>query len=358
MTVQELAQFVNGEITGGGEIEISHLAKIEEADTGDITFLSNPKYAKYLTSTKAAAILISKDAEYKELASRQNPIVLIKVDNPYVSFLKLIDLFYPEPQPLAKGVHQSAVIAPTATIEDGAAIGANVVVGARSIVRSSSAIWHNTVIGDDVEIGSDALIYPNVSIRERSKIGNRVIIHSGTVVGSDGFGFAPKPDGTYEKIPQRGNVVIEDDVEIGSNCSIDRATLGETRIKRGSKIDNLVQVAHNVTLGENTVIAAQTGIAGSTAVGKNCLFGGQVGVVGHIKIAERSTIAAQSGVSKSITEGGKTFFGTPAQEISEMRRIIVSQRQIPELLKEFENLKKEVIELKRKINDSTSTDDK
>lgn len=359
MTVQELARLVNGEITGGyGETEINHLAKIEEAETGDITFLSNPKYAKYLTSTKATAILISKDAEYKELASRQNPIVLIKVDNPYLSFLKLIDVFYPESKPLVKGIHQTAVIAPTATIEDGAAIGANVVIGARSIVRSNSAIWHNTVLGDDVEIGSEALIYPNVSIRERCKIGNRVIIHSGTVVGSDGFGFAPKPDGTYEKIPQRGNVVIDDDVEIGSNCSIDRATLGETRIKRGSKIDNLIQIAHNVTIGENTVIAAQTGISGSTKIGNNCILAGQVGIVGHIQISNRTTIAAQSGISKSITQEGKTHFGTPALEISEMRRIIVSQRQLPELLKEFENLKKEVTELKRKINDSSSTDNK
>ncbi|MDI6803578.1 MAG: UDP-3-O-(3-hydroxymyristoyl)glucosamine N-acyltransferase [Bacteroidota bacterium] len=346
MTVKELARFVNGEITGSDEIEISHLAKIEEAQPGDITFLSNPKYVKYLSSTKAAAILISKDTDYKELATRQNPIVLIKVENPYLSFLKLIDVFYPEPQPLPKGLNPSAVISPTASIDDCAAIGANVVVGARAIVRSNSAIWHNTVIGDDVEIGNNVLIYPNVSIRERCKIGNRVIIHSGTVVGSDGFGFAPKPDGTYEKIPQRGNVVIEDDVEIGSNCSIDRATLGETRIKRGSKLDNLVQVAHNVTIGENTVIAAQTGIAGSTTVGNNCLFGGQVGVVGHIKIADKSIIAAQSGISKSLTEGGKTYFGTPAMEIGEMRKIIVSQRQLPELLKEFENLKKEIAELK------------
>lgn len=348
MTLKEIAQFVNGEITSGDDIIINHLAKIEEAETGDITFLSNPKYAKYLNSTKATAILISKDAEYKEIASRQNPIVLVKVENPYMSFLKLIDVFYPEPQPLAKGIHPSAVIAPTATIENDAAIGANVVVGARAIVRSNAAIWHNAVIGDDVEIGSDVLIYPNVSIRERCKIGNRVIIHSGTVVGSDGFGFAPKPDGTYEKIPQRGNVVIEDDVEIGSNSSIDRATLGETRIKRGSKLDNLVQIAHNVTIGENTVIAAQTGIAGSTTVGKNCVIGGQVGVVGHIKIADKSIIAAQSGISKSLTEGGKTYFGTPAMEIGEMRRIIVSQRQLPELLKEFENLKKEIAELKGK----------
>lgn len=358
MTVKELARFVNGEISGGDEIEIRHLAKIEEAQTGDITFLSNPKYAKYLSSTKASAILISKDIEYKELASRQNPIALVKVENPYLSFLKLVDVFYPEPKPLAKGIHPSAVIAATAKIDDDAAIGANVVVGARSIVRSNSTIWHNTVIGDDVEIGSNVLIYPNVSIRERCKIGNRVIIHSGTVVGSDGFGFAPKPDGTYEKIPQRGNVVIEEDVEIGSNCSIDRATLGETRIKRGSKLDNLIQVAHNVTIGENTVIAAQTGVSGSTKVGNNCIIAGQVGLVGHIHISDKTTIAAQSGVSKSIPHEGKTYFGYPAMEIGEMRRIIASQRQIPELLKEFEKLKNEVTELRKTINDSTPTNNK
>ncbi len=358
MTVKELARFVNGEISGGGEIEISHLAKIDEAQPGDITFLSNSKYAKFLASTKATAILVSKDIAYKELDSRQNPILLVKVENPYLSFLKLIDVFYPEPLPLAKGIHPSAVFPATAKIAGDAAIGANVVIGDRTIVKSNTAIWHNTVIGDDVEIGSDVVIYPNVSIRERIKIGNRVIIHSGTVVGSDGFGFAPKPDGTYEKIPQRGSVVIEDDVEIGSNCSIDRATLGETRIKQGSKLDNLVQVAHNVTIGDNTVIAAQTGISGSTKIGNNCIVAGQVGIVGHIQISNRTTIAAQSGVSKSITQEGKTYFGTPAMEIGEMRRIIVTQRQLPELLKEFESLKKEVTELRKQINDSSPTNNK
>ncbi|MBU2472094.1 MAG: UDP-3-O-(3-hydroxymyristoyl)glucosamine N-acyltransferase, partial [Bacteroidetes bacterium] len=231
-----------------------------------------------------------------------------------------------------------------------ASIGAYVVIGENCSIGANTTIWHGTVISDDVEIRCDTLIYPNVSIRELSKIGNRVIIHSGTVVGSDGFGFAPKPDGTYEKIPQRGKVVIEDDVEIGSNCSIDRATLGETRIKRGAKLDNLIQIAHNVVIGENTVIAAQTGISGSTKIGDNCILAGQVGIVGHIKIANRTTIAGQSGISKSITQEGKTYFGLIALEISEARRVMVAQRQLPELINEIQALKKRISELEQKLN--------
>ncbi|MBU1298364.1 MAG: UDP-3-O-(3-hydroxymyristoyl)glucosamine N-acyltransferase [Bacteroidetes bacterium] len=350
MTLKEIARLVSGEISEGEEVVIHHLAKIEEAENGDITFLSNPKYSKYLASTRASAVLISKDTEFKELSQRKESIYLVKVENPYLAFLKLIDVFYPAPKPLSKGIHPTAVIASSAKIDLSASIGAYVVIGENCSIGANTTIWHGTVISDDVEIRCDTLIYPNVSIRELSKIGNRVIIHSGTVVGSDGFGFAPKPDGTYEKIPQRGKVVIEDDVEIGSNCSIDRATLGETRIKRGAKLDNLIQIAHNVVIGENTVIAAQTGISGSTKIGDNCILAGQVGIVGHIKIANRTTIAGQSGISKSITQEGKTYFGLIALEISEARRVMVAQRQLPELINEIQALKKRISELEQKLN--------
>ncbi len=351
MKISKIIELVKGEIIDGDDFEIYHLAKIEDAGPGDITFLSNPKYIKYLSTTNAGAVLVAKNLQSQELEKRTSPICLIRVDDPYVAFLKLLDVFYPAPDMLQIGIHPSAVIAESAKIENDAAIGANVFIGEKCIIGKNSSIWHGTVLQNDVVIGNDTVIYPNVSIRENCKIGNRVIIHSGTVIGSDGFGFAPKPDGTYEKIPQRGIVVIEDDVEIGSNCSIDRATLGETRIKKGVKLDNLIQVAHNVVIEENTVIAAQTGISGSTKIGKNCILGGQVGVVGHIKIADRTIVAAQSGVSKPVKEEGKTVFGYPALEAGEMRRIIASQRSVPELIKEFDNLKKRLIELEKKFSD-------
>ncbi len=358
MILKEIARLVNGEISDGAEVEINHLAKIEEAEYGEITFLSNPKYSKFLVSTHATAILVSKDTEYKELSQRTESIYLVKVENPYLAFLKLLDIFYPVPRALSKEIHPTAIISPSAKVDSSSSIGAHVVIGENCTIGANTSIWHGTIVGDSVEIGNETLIYPNVSIREHSKIGNRVVIHSGTVVGSDGFGFAPKPDGTYDKIPQRGRVVIEDDVEIGSNCSIDRATLGETRIKRGAKLDNLIQIAHNVIIGENTVIAAQTGISGSTKIGNNCILAGQVGIVGHIKIANKTTIAAQSGISKSIIQEGKTYLGYPATEIGEMRRIIAVQRQLPDLIKEFESLKKEIIEIRKKIHDSPPTNDK
>jgi UDP-3-O-[3-hydroxymyristoyl] glucosamine N-acyltransferase len=272
---------------------------------------------------------------------------LVRVSDPYIAFLQLIEVFYPKPNSLPIGVHPTAIIPSTSKVGEGVAIGAYVVVGENSSIGRNSTIWHGTVIGDNVDVGDNTLIYPNVSIREQCLVGSNVIIHSGTVVGSDGFGFAPKPDGTYDKIPQRGRVVIENDVEIGSNCSIDRATLGETRIKRGAKIDNLIMIAHNVVIGENTVIAAQAGISGSTKLGNNCIVAGQVGIVGHLQIANKTTIAAQSGISKSITEEGKTYFGSPALEIAEMRRIVVAERQLPKLLTEIESLKKRLEELEK-----------
>jgi UDP-3-O-[3-hydroxymyristoyl] glucosamine N-acyltransferase len=347
MKLREISAIVKSEIGEGADVEIYHLAKIEEAQPGDITFLSNPKYSKYLATTQASAVLVAIGLEYKELSLRKTPIILVRVSDPYIAFLLLIDVFYPKPNSLPLGVHPTAIIPSTSIVGEGAAIGAYVVVGENASIGKNTTIWHGTVIGDNVDVGDNTLIYANVSIREQCSVGNNVIIHSGTVVGSDGFGFAPKPDGTYEKIPQRGHVVIEDNVEIGSNCSIDRATLGETRIKRGAKIDNLIMIAHNVVIGENTVIAAQAGISGSTKLGNNCIVAGQAGVIGHLQIANKTTIAAQSGISKSITEEGKTFFGSPALEIAEMRRVIVAERQLPKLLTEIESLKKRLEELEK-----------
>lgn len=345
MKLSEIAVLVSGDIEGGNGPEIERLAKIEEAGKGDLTFLANPRYAKYLASTNASAVLVARKADYKELGERRTPIVLVRVDDPYAAFAKLIDVFHPPGGALPAGVHPSAVVPGSAVLGRDVALGAHVVLGERCRVGDGAVVWPGAVLGDDVEVGEYTVIHANVTIRERCKVGNRVIIHSGTVVGSDGFGFAPRPDGTYEKIHQRGNVAIEDDVEIGANCAIDRATIGETRIKRGAKLDNLIQVAHNVIVGENTVIAAQTGISGSTKIGDGCVIGGQVGFVGHIQIADRTSIGAQSGIHKSLTEPGKAYFGYPAVELRERLRIEGAIRQLPELLITVRKLQHEMEEL-------------
>lgn len=340
MKLSEIAKILNCELIGDGDVEIKRVAEIQNAVSGDITFIANPKYEKFFDMTRASAVIVAKNFN-----RRRDDLSLLVSDDPYFTFVRALKLLNPPVELLPPGIHPRAVIAESAVLGKNVRIGANAVIGERVKIGDNTVIMPGVVIGNDVEIGNDVLIYPNVTIYHGCRIGNRVIIHSGTVIGSDGFGFVPRPDGTYEKIPQVGIVVIEDDVEIGSNCSIDRATLGETLIKRGAKLDNLIQVAHNVVIGENTVIAAQTGIAGSTKIGKNCVLAGQVGIVGHIEIADRTTIAAQSGVSKSITEPGKVYFGYPAREHSVALRIEGAIRQLPELLREFRELKSKVEKL-------------
>ncbi|HEV8537632.1 MAG TPA: UDP-3-O-(3-hydroxymyristoyl)glucosamine N-acyltransferase, partial [Bacteroidota bacterium] len=228
----------------------------------------------------------------------------------------------------------------------------------RCSVADNVSIYPGSVIGEDVTIGEGSVLYANITIREQCRIGRRAIVHAGAVIGSDGFGFAPKPDGTYEKIPQRGIVVIEDDVEIGANCTIDRATIGETRIRRGVKLDNLIHIAHNVVVGENTVIAAQSGISGSTKIGKNCVLAGQVGIAGHVEIADHVTLGAQSGVSKSIKASGKTYFGYPAQELHQALRIEASLRKLPELASEVRELSRRCAELEKALGNPAPTSSK
>jgi UDP-3-O-[3-hydroxymyristoyl] glucosamine N-acyltransferase len=351
MKLREVARIVGGEATGDVEIEIRRLSKIEEAVEGDVTFVANAKYSKHLSATGATAVLVSRDSDFAELKSRRVPIQLIKVDDPYRAFLILVDAFYPSPAKLAAGVHPTAVVARSAKLGNEVAVGPFVVIGERCSVADGSALHAGVVLYDDVRIGAGSTLYGNVTVREQCVIGSRVIIHSGTVVGCDGFGFAPKKDGTYEKIPQRGIVAIGDDVEIGSNCAIDRATIGETRIGRGVKLDNLIQVAHNVVIGDNTVIAAQTGISGSTRIGVNCVIAGQVGFAGHIHLADRSTVGAQSGVSRSFVEPGKTYFGYPAKEHLQALRMEGAARQLPELLVEIRDLKKRIQELESRIKE-------
>lgn len=306
MKLLDVSELIGGELIGDGSVEITGIAKIETATGSEVTFIANPIYEKHFSDTGAGAVVVSKKfnpAHYGRLDDRIVP--LIKVEDPYLSFLTLLDHFSPQTELQMVGIDETAIIKDSADISsDEVRIGAHSFIGEKVKIGKRVTILPNTVILTGAEIGDDCLIYPNVTIYGGTKIGDRVIIHAGTVIGSDGFGQAKNPDGTFMKIPQKGIVVIGDDVEIGSNCSIDRATLGETIIHKGVKLDNMIQIAHNVEIGENTVIAAQTGIAGSTKIGKNCLIGGRVGITGHITICDGVTLTGATNLSKSITKPG------------------------------------------------------
>jgi UDP-3-O-[3-hydroxymyristoyl] glucosamine N-acyltransferase len=340
MKVSEIARVIGARVDGDADIEITGIGKIEDAKAGEITFLANPKYEKYVADTRASAVIVSEDFK-----TERTDIVLLRAKDPYTAFAFALQNMKPRRELLASGIHLAAYISPSAKFGKDVRIGAGAIILDNAKVGDRVMILPGSVIGEEVEIGEDSVIYSNVTVYQGCKIGNRVTIHSGTVIGSDGFGFVPKADGSYEKIPQLGVVAIEDDVEIGSNCSIDRATLGETKICKGVKIDNLVQVAHNVVIGENTVIAAQTGISGSTKIGKHCMIGGQVGFSGHLEIADNTNFGAQSGIAKSIKEPGKTYFGYPAKEIHETLRIWGALEMLPKLIREFTDLQHKVEEL-------------
>ncbi len=338
MRLSQIAERVSGSVEGE-DIEISGINTLTEAIAGEITFLSNPRYARLVPDTKASAIIIDRKFPKPE-------IPVVRADNPYHATLMVVKLFYPEPEPRIKGIHPGAVITDTARLGQDAGIGPGVVIGENAVIGDRVSIGANTVIEANVEIGDDSFIHSRVTIRHDVKIGKRVIIHSGAVVGSEGFGFAPV-EGRFEKIPQVGTVVVEDDVDIGANTCIDRAFLGVTRICQGAKLDNLIQIAHNVEVGAHTVIAAQTGISGSTRIGQGVMMGGQVGTVGHIEIGDGVKVGAQSGVSKD-TPPGITIFGYPARPIMETKRIEASLRKLPEMLKQLARLEKTVEELKGK----------
>jgi len=328
-SLAEIAELVQGDLEGESSVAIHGVAKIEEAGTGEISFISNPKYAKYIETTNASAVIVSQD-----FPDTAKPI--IRTQNPYISFLTVLKIFHPTYESIAEGIHPSAIIDETVQIGENAKIGSCVVIDRNCKIGNNATIHHGVVIGREVTIGDNTIIYANVVLREQVRIGNNVIIHSGTVIGSDGFGFAREGQ-QYHKIPQVGSVIIEDDVEVGANCTIDRATLGDTIIHKGVKLDNLIQVAHNVEIGENTVIAAQTGISGSTKIGKNVMIGGQVGFVGHIEIGDNTTIGAQSGVSKSLSPNS-VYFGYPARPIMQAKREEAALRKLPDLLKKISEL--------------------
>lgn len=329
----ELADIVGGEVEGDADVEINGVAGIREAKAGDITFVANPKYEAFLESTLASAVIGSPTLECGR--------PLIKIDNPYLAYLKVLNLFAEElVASYPRELHESAVVDRNADLGENVAIGPFCQVCSDVSIGDNSTVLAGAYIGKDVRIGRDCLIYPNVTIREGCRIGDRVIVQPGAVIGSDGFGFA-KDGQTHHKVPQIGRVIVEDDVEIGANTTIDRATTGDTVVKRGSKIDNLCQIAHNVVVGEDSILAAQVGIAGSTEVGKNVVLAGQAGLVGHITIGDGAMVGAQGGVTKSVPPN-TAVSGYPAREHKKARRLWAMTNRLPDL---FERLK----ELERKI---------
>jgi UDP-3-O-[3-hydroxymyristoyl] glucosamine N-acyltransferase len=348
MKLRDIAQLLGATLEGNPDQEILRVAKIEEAGEGALTFLANPKYARYLTMTRASAVIVGPAVKVEDRPAELPPLTLVRVADPYVGFVRVLARFHPPQPPLPPGIHPTAVIDPTADLGADVRVGPHAVIGARCRVGHRTMIAPCAVLGNDVQIGDDSLLYANVSVREGCQIGSRCILQPGAVIGSDGFGFAPKPDGSFEKIPQMGIVVIEDDVEIGANTTVDRATLGETRIKKGAKLDNLIQVAHNVVIGENTVMAAQSGISGSTHIGKNVMVAGQVGFTGHIEVADGVKIGAQSGVHRSLTTANATYFGTPAYPHREAMRIYGSFPQLPDLLATVRDLVKRLEKLSQR----------
>lgn len=329
-TAGHIADQINGTVVGDRDIDIFNISKIEEGSKGSLTFLANPKYTEFIYTTKASAAIVSSDFEPTEKIE----LTLIKVKDPYSSFTTILELFDKDLSK-RKGISQLTDVDKSSKISDSAFIGSFSSVGENSIIGEKCIIENQVFIGNNVEIGKGCLIYPGVKILDDTIIGQNCIIHSSTTIGSDGFGFAPNDDGSYKKIPQTGNVVIGDNVEIGSNSTIDRATLGSTIISNGVKLDNQIQVAHNVEIGENTAIAAQSGVAGSTKIGKNCMIGGQVGIIGHIKIGDNVKIQAQAGVTSNI-ESNSRVTGTPAISYMNYNKSYVHFKNLPEIVKKID----------------------
>jgi UDP-3-O-[3-hydroxymyristoyl] glucosamine N-acyltransferase len=344
MQIKELAEKIGAvaiEFSSGDE-EITCVTGVEDGTPGAVTFIGNPHYERFLPTTRATAVIVS---EYLKIPypDREGPAVL-RAKSPYEAFARALEIFSPEKQSEPKGIHPSAIVDKTAKIDPQARIDGHVFIGRNVRVGANTSVMHGAYIGHDTTIGSNCDIHPNVVIYDRTRIGDRVVIAAGSVIGSDGFGYVPMGDGTYRKIPQIGIVVIEDDVEIGANTTIDRATVAETRIRKGVKLDNLVQIAHNVDVGENTVMAAQSGIAGSTQIGRSNIVAGQAGITGHVQTTDHVIVGAQSGISKNITKAG-TYFGSPAQGYREALKTEGAVRSLPELIERVKKLEEQISEL-------------
>jgi UDP-3-O-[3-hydroxymyristoyl] glucosamine N-acyltransferase len=341
-TAKQISDYLRGEIDGNPESKVNTISKIEEARPGSLTFLANPSYSQYIYTTGASIILVNKDFNPEKSVSG----TLIRVENAYQALAELLNL-YQQSLPQKKGISSMASVAETVKLGKDLYIGEFTVVGENVVIEDSAKIYPQCHIGDNVIIKSGAKLYPGVRIYENCVIGKNCTIHSGAVIGADGFGFAPQSDNNYMKIAQIGNVILEDNVEIGANTTIDRATMGSTVIKKGVKLDNLIQVAHNVTIGENTVIAAQSGIAGSSKVGKNCMIGGQVGISGHISVGDDVKIAAQSGLSSSV-RNGKIIMGSPALDHEKYIKAYIHFRNFEKLMKRIDEMENELKMLKNK----------
>ena len=343
-TAEQIAAYVGGTIEGDAQTAVTTFAKIEEGVPGSLSFLANPKYEHYIYATKSSIVLVDKDFQPRE------PIAatLIRVDNAYAAVASLMTL-YQSAQTRKTGVRPFASVAETATVNDDCYVGPYAVIGDNAVVGRGSSIYAHTVVGDGVTVGEGCVLYPNVTVYDGCKIGARVVIHAGAVIGADGFGFAPTETG-YDKIPQLGIVVIEDDVEIGANTCVDRSTMGATIIHKGVKLDNLVQIAHNVEVGCHTVMSSQAGVAGSAKVGEWCMLGGQVGIAGHISIGDRTNVGAQSGVpgGNLARRGGATLMGYPAIDHRTWARQSAALKQLPDLAGEVAALRREIEELKQR----------
>ena len=339
-SAKQIAQLVDGRVEGDELATVCTFAKIEEGQEGALSFLHNPKYLHYIYETHSTIVLINEDVE---LTGPVKP-TLIRVKNAYESVARLLQL-YEQMKPRKQGIDPLSFVSPTAKLGEGVYVGAFAYIGDGTVVGDGTQIYPHVVVGDGVTLGEKCLVYPQVSIYQGCRLGNRVTVHSGTVIGADGFGFAPNQEG-YEKIPQIGIVVIEDDVEIGANTCIDRSTMGQTVIHRGAKLDNLIQVAHNCEIGENTVMSAQVGMAGSTKVGAWCMVGGQAGFAGHIHVADKTFVGAQCGVIGN-TKGNEQLIGSPAMEPKAFFKSMAVMRKLPDMYRELGALRKELEELKK-----------
>jgi UDP-3-O-[3-hydroxymyristoyl] glucosamine N-acyltransferase len=342
-SAKQIATYLKGEIVGDENATVHTFAKIEEGVPGAISFLSNPKYTSYIYETKSSIVLVNKTFE----PEHEVKATLIKVDNAYESLAMLLTL-YEASKPKKFGVDALAFVSPTAKVGQNAYVGAFAYIGENAVIGDNAQIYPHSYVGDNAKIGNNTLLYSNVNVYHDCHIGNNCILHSGCVIGADGFGFAPSKEG-YDKIPQIGIVDIEDNVEIGANTCVDRATMGHTIIHSGTKLDNLIQIAHNDEIGSNTVMAAQTGIAGSTKIGSWCMFGGQVGIAGHIKVGDQVQCGAQSGIGSNV-KSNKVIIGTPAIEPKLWMKSSAVFKYLPEMYTELNNLRKEINELKEKLN--------
>lgn len=342
-SAKQIAAYIQGEIVGDENATVHTFAKIEEGIPGAISFLSNPKYTPYIYESKASIILVNKDF----VPEHDIKATLIKVDNAYESLAKLLTL-YEQSKPKLTGIDSLAYIAPTAKVGQNVYIGPFAYIGDYAEIGDNTAIHPHATVSAGTKVGSDCILYPNVTVYHDCRVGNRCILHAGCVIGADGFGFAPTPEG-YEKIPQIGITILEDDVEIGANTCVDRATMGATIVHRGVKLDNLVQIAHNDEIGSHTVMAAQVGIAGSTKVGEWCMFGGQVGIAGHIHIGNKVDLGAQSGVPGNLKDGSR-LIGTPPMELKPYFKAQAVFRKLPDMYFELNALRKELNELKQQLN--------